>query len=725
VRPSTPRLFASLFLVTLALAACQPPPSKTAEPPRAGQVDAARLAAAASEPGEWLTAGRDASGSYFSPLTDVDATNVAKLGFAWESRLGTRRGLEATPVVVDGTMYVSGNFGRVYAVDAASGAERWRYDPEVDGQWGRYACCDAVNRGVAVWQGRVYVGSLDGFLHAIDATTGRRIYKVDTLPARGPKHPYTITGAPVIAGDAIVIGSGGADFAGVRGNVSAFDLDTGALRWRFYTVPRDPKEGPQDQPHLLKAIDTWDPRHRWEAGSGGTVWDGISYDPALKLVYVGTANGAPYNIREGGRKGGDDLYAASIIAIHADTGALAWYYQVTPEDRWDFDSTQKLIFAELQFDQGPRKVLMQASKNGFYYVLDRVTGELLSADPFAFVNWTKGIDKKTGRPIPNPAVEYIDDPKLIFPANSGAHSWQPMSYDPLNQVTYIPAMEWPMIYIETSKRRAGLVEGWFTVNAFPPEMYDRAGLKSLYGELPPIEKLDKGLPPAKSRGFLRAFDVKTHKVLWEVPTATSWDGGVLSTASGLVFQGDATGHLNVYAAKNGQRLASLALGTGMLAAPMTYRVGAAQYVAVLAGYGGNAVNYPLSPDAAAYRFDNEGRIIALKLGGGAVPQPAALAEEPIPQPPPREGTKASIARGEVLYNRFCSRCHELGPGILPDLRRLSAAKHPIFYDIVLNGVLAPIGMGRWDDVLTRADAEAVHAYIVDESWKAYAPPRAR
>jgi len=704
----------------MALGACAPPPAKTVEAPRAGQVDAARLEAAAKEPGQWFTAGRDASGSYFSPLTGIHAGNVATLGFAWDYRLGTRRGLEATPVVVDGTMYVSGNFGRVYAVDAASGAERWRYDPEVDGQWGRYACCDAVNRGVAVWQGRVYVGSLDGYLHAIDATTGRRIYKVDTLPERGPKHPYTITGTPVVAGDVIVIGSGGADFPGVRGNVGAYDLETGALRWRFYTVPRDPAQGAQDQPHLAKAIDTWDPRHRWDQGSGGTVWDGIAYDPVLKLVYVGTANGAPYNIKEGGRKGGDDLYAASIIAIKADSGELAWYYQTTPEDRWDYDSTQKMILAELAVDGVQRPVLMQASKNGFYYVLDRKTGELLSADPFAFVNWTKGIDKKTGRPIPNPAIEYVDDPKLIFPANSGAHSWQPMSYDAASGVTYIPAMEWPMVYIETSKRRAGYVEGWFTVNAFPPEMYDRAGLKSLYGDLPPIEKLDKGLPPAKSRGFLRAFDVRNHKVLWEVPTATSWDGGVMSTASGLVFQGDAAGKLNVYAAKTGAKLASIALGTGMLAAPMSYTVGGVQYVAVLAGYGGNAVNYPLSPEMVAYRADNEGRIIALKLGGGAVPQPALLADEPFPEPPKREGTKATIARGEVLYNRYCGRCHTLGRGILPDLRRLSAAKHQIFYDIVLNGALAPNGMGRWDDVLTRADAESVHAYILDEAWKAYA-----
>jgi quinohemoprotein ethanol dehydrogenase len=688
----------------------------------AGAVDPARLAAAAEEPDQWFTPGRDANGSYYSPLADVNAGNVARLGFAWEYKLGTRRGLEATPLVIDGVMYAVGNFGHAYAIDAATGRELWHYDPHVDGQWGRYACCDAVSRGLAVWRGRVYVAALDGYLHAIDAATGHGVWKVDTLPERSPKHPYTVTGAAMIAGEQVIVGSSGADFAGVRGYVGAFDLETGALRWRFYTVPRDPKEGPQDQPHLVKALGTWDPRHRWEAGSGGgTVWDGISYDPALDLVYVGTGNGAPYNIKEDGRHGGDDLYAAAIVAIHARSGELAWYYQTTPGDRWDYDSTQKMIFADLDLGHGVRKVLMQASKNGYYYVLDRATGELLSAYPFAYVNWTKGIDPKTGRPIPNPAAEYADDPKLVFPASSGAHSWQPMSYDPELQRTFIPTMEWPMVYIDLAHRPAGLMEGWFTVNIVIPELYDTEGMKSLYGKLPSLAKLGKGLPPATSRGFLRAFDLRTHKLAWEVPTATSWDGGVLSTAGGIVVQGDAAGFLNVYAAADGRQLAHLELGTGVLAAPMTYRIGGVQYVAVMAGYGGNAINYPLIPETAAFGHDNEGRILAFKLGGGTVPMPPTLREEPFPKPPAREGTAATVGRGEVLYNRFCVRCHSFGRGILPDLRRLSAEKHQIFFDIVLNGALTPAGMGRWDDVLTRKDAEALHAYIVEESWKAYEP----
>ena len=717
---------AGLFAVVVLAAAfggCQadhsPPPTAASAKPAPGAVDAARIARAASEPDQWLMAGRDGGGTYFSPLTDINAQNVGQLGFAWEFRLGTHRGLEATPIVVDGALYTSGVFGHVYALDAASGQKLWTYDPEVDGQWGRYACCDAINRGVAVWNGRVYVGALDGYLHAIDAATGKRIWKVDTLPSRGPKTPFTLSAAPVVAGDLIIVGSAGADFAGARGYVAAFDLATGAFRWRFYTVPRDPKDGPQDQPHLVAAVKTWDPRHRWDAGSGGTAWDGISYDPELQLVFIGTANGAPYNIKEGGRTGGDDLYAASIVAIHAATGQLAWYYQTTPGDHWDYDSTQKMILADLDLGDGPRKVLMQASKNGYYYVLERATGKLLSANNFAYVNWASGIDPATGRPIPNSRGDYTKKPILLFPGNSGAHSWQPMSYDPDTRLTYIPTMEWPSVYMDSAKQRAGLIEGWFTVPGFPPEGYVPKDLRSLYGPLPSLAALDRGLPPATSRGFLRAWDPVRRKLAWEVQTASSWDGGVLSTAGGLVIQGDAAGNLNVYRADNGSRLARIALGTSVMAAPSTYRVGGVQYVVVMAGFGGNFVNYPLPPESAAYRSDNEGRIIALKLGGGAVPLPPELHLPPFPQPPPREGPAPRIAAGEVLYNRFCGRCHQLGRGVLPDLRRLTPAKHQIFYDIVLNGLLTANGMGRWDDVLSRPDAAAIHAYIVDEAWKEF------
>ncbi len=694
-------------------------PPVAAAPQPAAAIDAARLAAA--EPDQWLTTGRDANGSYFSPLKDINTGNVAQLGFAWDYRLGTSRGLEATPLVVDGVMYATSNFGRVYALDAETGRELWKYDPHIDGQWARYACCDAVNRGLAAYGGRLYVGALDGWLHAIDASSGQLVWKVDTLIGRQEHKPYTITGAPVLAGDVLIVGNSGGDFAGARGYVTAYDLKTGAQRWRFFTVPRNPALGPQDQEHLNSAIATWDPKHRWDAGSGGTVWDGIAYDPSLKLVYVGTANAAPYNSHIGGRKGGDELYAASIIAIHVDDGTMAWYYQTVPQDRWDFDSTQKFVLADIDLEGQRRQVVMQAAKNGFYYVLDRRTGELLSAHNFAYVSWTKGIDLKTGRPIVDPSADYDHGPALVFPSESGAHSWQPMAFDAGRAMTFIPVIEAGNVIVESIDRRAGLVEGQFTTPAFAPEGYDPKAMQSLYGALPALDKLAKGVATnTASRGFLRAWSVPEHRVVWEAQTATSWDGGVLATDGGLVFQGDANGYLNAYASDTGQKLASVQLGSSMMAAPISYRVKGIQYVAIMAGYGGGAVitGAPFDPASAAYKYGNDGRIIVLKLGGPTPPLPPLRTDDNRPvDPPARQGTPAQIAAGEVLYNRYCSRCHVFGRSILPDLRRLTPATHGLFKQIVLEGAYVPKGMARFDDVLSVQDADALHDFLIDQAWQ--------
>jgi len=702
----------------------------------AAAVDSVRLANTAAEPDQWLMPGRDQQGSYFSPLADVNAGNVSKLGFAWDYDLHSTRGIEATPLVIDGVMYTTGNFGRVYALDAATGRGLWSYDPQVDGQWGRYACCDAVNRGVVAFGGRLYVGALDGWLHAIDARTGKRIWKVDTLIGRSEHRPYTITGQPLLAGDLVIIGNGGGEFAGARGYISAFDSKTGALRWRFFTVPRDPAQGPQDQPHLTAALKTWDPRHPWNQGSSGNVWDGMAYDPVLKVVYIGTANPGPYNSHLDGRKGGDELYTASIVAIKADSGALAWYYQTVPGDRWDFDSTQKIVQADLTLDGVKRQVLMQASKNGFYYVLDRATGELLSAKNYSYVSWTRGIDPKTGRPIVDQSANYDHGPALVFPSEIGAHTWQPMSFDAGRGLTFIPVVDAGNVELESSGLRAGYIDGQFTTPAFVPEAYDPEGMKSLYGDLPSIEELARSLPapidsrtlasPATasssnataSRGFLRAWDVKQHRIAWEVQTATLFDGGVLSTGGGLVFQGDEAGHLNAYSSDTGKLLASIPLGTSIMAAPMTYRVKGVQYIAVMAGLGGGVMGYPFDPATAAYRYGNEGRIIALRLEGPPPPLPPVVTDQPLPPELPLRPTNAAeLAQGEVLYNRYCGRCHLFGRAMLPDLRRLNSATHQIFNQIVLGGAYSPMGMGRFDDVLSAADVDAIHAYLIDQAWQ--------
>jgi quinohemoprotein ethanol dehydrogenase len=686
--------------------------------PAAARVNAERLANAAREPDNWFTPGRDVEGTYYSPLDSIDDHNVSRLGFAWEYKLGTKRGLQGTPVVVDGIMYASGNWGRVYAVDAANGREIWTYDPGVDGQYGRYACCDVVNRGIAVWQGRIYVASVDGYLHAIDAKTGKRIWRVDTLPNRGGEaFHYFVTGAPVLAGDAIVIGNGGSDFKGARGSISAYDLQSGAFKWRFYTVPRSPALGKQDQPHLDAAVKTWPADYDWANGGGGTAWDGLAYDPALHLVYLGTGNASPYHGENDAAGRSDELYVASIIAVRADTGQIAWHYQEIPGEGWDYDTTNKLVLADLEFAGKSRKVIMQASKNGYLYVLDRATGEFLSGKPFAYVNWTKGLDPKTHRPIREPAADWTKAPILIFPAAVGAHGWQPMSFDPKNGLVYIPVIDAAMVYVDTTKRRAGLIEGNFDLAFFFPEDYDPKELNSLFGPLPSLEALSKGKPPPKSHGLIRAFEPVTGKIVWEQPTQSLWDGGILSTGGNLVVRGDSAGYLNVYAADTGRLLKRLDVGTSIMAAPMTYRINGVQYISVLAGYGGGVLFLPFPAESAAFKYGNEGRIVTFRLDGGETPKPAPVVDPQLENPPAREGNSATIDRGEVLYSRYCSRCHAFGRALLPDLRRLSPATHQLFYQIVLNGIYQVKGMGRWDDVLSSDDAQAIHAYLVDQAWQ--------
>jgi quinohemoprotein ethanol dehydrogenase len=696
---------------------------QTPQTPSAGAVDDARLAGAGSEPGQWFTAGRDRGGSWFSPLETINAGNVARLGFAWEYRLGTKRGLEATPIVVDGVMYTSGNWGRVYALDARTGRERWTFVPPIDGQWGRHACCDVVNRGIAVWRGRVYVGATDGWLYALDAATGRVLWRTDTLQGRERSAPYTVSGTPLIAGDVVVIGNGGADF-GVRGYVSAYDLASGKLAWRFFTVPRDPRLGPQDQPELVEAVKTWDPDGRWSEHAGGTVWDGMAYDPALGLVYIGTGNASPYSWKQRSPRGGDNLYLASILALDVRNGRMRWYHQQVPGEAWDYTATAKMILADLDIDGRRRAVLMQAPKNGFFYVLDRATGEVIAAKNHGYVNWTRGLEGNAARPIPNPAADYSDAPKLVYPGMAGAHNWQPMSWSPRTGLVYIPVVDLPMVYVDTAQRRAGLIEGTFTVLGLPPEAYDPAGLAPLLGPLPSLAELARGLPEAlRSRGFLRAWDPVRQRVVWERPTFSFWDGGVLSTAGNLVIQGDAAGVLTARAADDGRTLARIDTGTSIMAAPMSYTVDGEQYIAVMAGFGGGG-GVAFQPDTAAYQRGNEGRIIVLKLDGGAVPKPALIADTPFPEPPARFGSAAEIDRGELLYTRYCSRCHLFGRGLLPDLRRMAPATHAQFASIVLGGAYRGKGMAGWSDVLSPADTRAVHAFIVAQAWSAYDTGRA-
>jgi quinohemoprotein ethanol dehydrogenase len=714
------------FALLLALSLEVGPAFAAAAPATPGNVDAARLLAADKEPQNWFTGGRDKDGTYYSPLTGIDAKNVKQLGFAWQYDLGSpMRGQEATPVVIDGVMYTSGTWGYVYAVDAASGKELWRYDPKPDYFRGRHPCCDLVNRGVAVWKGKVYVASVDGRLHALDAATGKKIWEADTITDH--KLPYSSSGAPQIAGNVVVIGNSGADMGhtAVRGYVAAYDLATGAFKWRFYTVPPAPGQ-PYENPELAQADKTWDAHRKPEFNGGGTAWDGFAYDSALNLVYFGTANAAPYDLRQLGPSKLDSLFTASILALDANTGRMVWYYQTTPRDSWDYDSVQKLILAELPINGESRSVIMQASKNGFFYVLDRKTGELLSAKNFTYVNWASHVDMKTGRPVVTAAANWYSSPKNVYPSWSGGHTWNPMSYSTQTHLVYIPVIDMSAVWIDMVHNggRVKYLDGFFTVNGvYPDDTYDAAALKGLYGPVPDLRALKATRNVKLVRELLRAWDPIAQKTVWEHETSSGirgYDGGVMSTAGNLVFQGRGSGELWVYAADSGKVLKTIQTGSHIMAAPTTYSINGEQFVALQAGYGGTAITVgPIPPSSAALKYQNTNRIIAFKLGGGAVPTPSPRVEERFAKPPAATATKAQIDAGEVKFIEECSRCHVLGPSTTPDLRKLNDGLHAAFKDIVLKGVLAPSGMERFDDILSEKDVDNIHAYLIDQSWVAY------
>jgi quinohemoprotein ethanol dehydrogenase len=665
---------------------------------RAAWVDEERIANADAEPQNWYATNRGTGEDHYSPLSQINESNVGTLGFAWDYKTKTTRGLEASPLVIDGVMYTSGNWGMVYAVDAKTGAEIWTYDPKVAGEWARRACCDIVNRGVAAWKGKIYVGSLDGYLIAIDAATGKEVWRKDTLVDRS--RYYTISGAPKIAGGKVVIGNGGADL-GVRGYISAYDAETGEFAWRFFTVPGDPKK-PFEHPEMEQASKTWDPNSMWDVGGGGTAWDAMAYDPALNLLYVGTGNGAPHPIKSRSPKGGDNLYLASILAINPDTGRLAWHYQTTPGENWDYTATQQMILADLD----GRKVLMQAPKNGFFYILDRATGELLSAEKFGKANWASHVDMKTGRPVQTKHSDYSQQPKLIYPGQAGAHNWHAMSLNPKTGLVYIPLLELPMVYSYNPRKNYGAGE-------------DNQQVAILSTDDPSIaSQLPGGVYPA-DMNYLQAWDPLTQTERWRVAVEDVYEGsGVLSTGGDLVFQGTGAGFLNVYAAATGAQLASLAVGTGIMAAPISYSVDGEQYISVMAGMGGPPSWY-YQQSSAAYRYGNDGRIVTFKLSGGAVPIPALVKRDAVVLPPPAVPTSPEmIARGEELFETArCTWCHVDGPGLVPDLFSLTPEKHARFKSVVYDGALKSRGMASFSDMLTEADVDAVHAYIVDETRK--------
>ncbi len=645
----------------------------------------AQLAAAGQDNQDWALHGEGTGEQRYSPLHQVNTETVSRLGLAWEQDANSHRGLEATPIVIDGVMYTTSTWSRVIALDARNGKVLWQYDPKVPRSWAKRLCCDVVNRGVAVHGGKVFLGTLDGRLLALDAVDGKVLWEVDTLIDRDAW--YSITGAPRIVKDMVIIGNGGAEYQ-VRGYVTAYAMDTGKQRWRFYTVPGSP-EGPFENPELAEAVKTWDKDRDW-TGGGGTAWDSMAYDPELDLLYVGTGNGSPWprHVRSPG--GGDNLFLASILALDPDTGRMAWYYQTTPGDNWDFTATQHMILADLIIDGKPRKALMQAPKNGFFYVLDRETGELISAEKFVFVNWASHVDQATGRPVETGLGSYKDEDRYVFPAASGGHNWHPMAFNPDTGLVYFSGREAGWVHSKHDDK-------WFA--------YGADNLPELIGQQP--------IPD--SGGFLKAWDPVKQAPAWEQALPNTWNGGVLATAGNLVLHGTATGRFYALDARSGKVLKTIDIGTGMIAPPISYAIDGTQYIAVMAGWGGPAFN-TLEGDEALLRHENAGRILAFKLDGKPVPLPPAVAPRgPLPPQPKITADAAVLEEGRLSYVRFCGSCHGMYGSVpmLPDLRRMSPATHAMFSRIVLEGLYENAGMASFADELNAQQVEAIRLYIVD------------
>jgi quinohemoprotein ethanol dehydrogenase len=655
-----------------------------------GAVDSAAIVANAKTTKDWPSYGLDYAETRFSKLDQINADNVKSLGLQWSYNLKSERGVEATPLVVDGIMYVTASWSVVHAIDTRSGKSLWTFDPGVDRSKGYRGCCDVVNRGVALYKGKVFVAAYDGRLVALDAATGNKLWETDTLLDH--EHSYTITGAPRVFNGKVVIGNGGAEY-GARGYVTAYDAETGKQAWRWFTVPGDPSK-PFEDASMEAAAKTWDPAGKWWInGGGGTPWDTITFDPDLNLVYVGTGNGSPWNRNLRSPAGGDNLYLASLVALNADTGKYVWHYQETPGDNWDYTSTQPMILADLTIDGKPRKVILHAPKNGFFFVIDRTDGKFISAKNFVDVNWATGYDA-SGRPIEVPEARSPDKSFDAIPGPYGAHNWHPMSFNPQTGLVYLPAQGVPLNLTgekaltqnKMEPFKFGSTTGWnvgFTLNATPP----------------------KNLP----FGRLVAWDPVQQKEVWRADYVAPWNGGTLTTAGNLVFQGTADGRFIAYNAKTGEKLWESPLGTGAVAAPATYMVDGVQYVSIAVGWGG-----VFGISARATEHEAPGTVYTFAVGGKAkMPEFAKYQMGNLLTG--IEYDPKDVPEGTAIYVAACATCHGV-PGVdrggnVKNLGYSTTEKIAHLKDIVFKGPFRDKGMPDFTGKLTEADVVKIQAFI--------------
>lgn len=658
-------------------------------------IDDDYLSNADNTPENWVTYGKNYSEDRFSALEQINCDNVRRLGLAWTLDLGTTRGIEATPLVVDGIMFLTGPWSNVYAINVRTGHQIWTYNPAVPRYYGSKGCCDVVNRGLAMYKGRLFLGTYDGRLISLDAATGQPLWEMNTVDT---SKYYTITGAPRVVKGKVIIGNGGAEF-GVRGYVTAYDAITGEQAWRFYTVPGDPSK-PFESKAMEMAAKTWSGEW-WKYGGGGTAWDAMAFDPELNLLYIGTGNGSPWDWFHRSNGEGDNLFLSSIIAINPDNGEYMWHYQTTPGDSWDYTATQQLILNNLEIDGQSRKVIMQAPKNGFFYILDRATGELLSAEPYTYMNWATHVDKTTGRPVETDFSRYRDKNTVLSPGPNGGHNWHPMAFNSATGLVYIPAQinshfyghDSTWVYKEGGKAISTIVDGL--------EM-----------------KMDASAPDNMHTGHLLAWNPKTQKKAWEV-LHEGWNryqgvvnGGVVTTAGGLVFQGTGNGKLLAYDAKNGTQLWEYDLGGGAIAPPVTYMVDGIQYVSIAVGWGGG-------PPALWERFTDDiypGTIFSFALDSTQAFTPTGIGRRTELIDLAINATAEQIKKGETLYSDNCLGCH--GPigtngGSIPSLAYSSESTFGIMEDIVLKGAFLVKGMPSFAGKLDEQKVSDIKNYILN------------
>jgi quinohemoprotein ethanol dehydrogenase len=725
-------LAAGLLLLPLALFSCVGAQRPAARPKIVANVDEARLSHPEREPQNWITHGGNWMEQRFSTLSQINTQTVSELKPAWSFDYDTTRGQEATPIVVDGVMYVSTAWSKVYALDAKSGAQLWFFDPKVPGAAGIPACCDIVNRGVAVYKGRIYVGTVDGRLIALDAATGALVWSVVTTPVGTT---YSITGAPRVARGKVFIGNAGSEFGG-RGFVSAYDALSGRLVWRFYTVPGDPSAKPDgaasDEALARIARSTW--FGEWyRYGGGGHVWNALVFDPDFNQVYLATGNGYPWNRTHRSAGQGDNLFLASIVAVDADTGRYKWHYQEVPGEEWDYDSIADITLVDLPLEGQPRKVLLHAPKNGFFYVIDRTNGKVLSAKQYiSGVNWAKSVDLLTGRPDVVAAARYKSAPWLGIPGGGGGHNWHPVAFSPLTGLIYIPATESSTYYEALPEfhyeqglpnigvNRDSMVHG--PGGMAPPRI---STPPTTPGTSPPIYPTNacsptnalstatpNASPAVSGASYLLAWNPVTQSEVWR---ANGRGNGVLATAGNLVFQGRSRagllGELIAFRADSGERVWSYTTPNAIAAGPVTYTVDGEQYIAVSSGASALSFNAPA-------RVRHNGRMLAFKLNGTAA-LPADPPFAPPANPPEQAASMSDIAKGKAHYDLYCGRCHgfdTLSANVIPDLRRSPMLTDaPSWRAVVLEGALTDRGMVSWSKYLSPDDAEAVRAYVGEQA----------